>query len=75
MNRFNRVAKTEGLISFAVTSSLFSHKQKNAFFITDSSNFPQILIKEKLQQPFLIGIFFRYNEPKRCRQNGKHCEH
>ena len=31
MNRSNRVAETKALISFAVTASLFSHKQKIAF--------------------------------------------
>ena len=43
MNRSNRVAKTKGLISFAVAASFFAYA-KNAFFMTDSSNFPQIRI-------------------------------
>ena len=34
MNRSNHVAETKALISSAVTASLFSHMQKNAFFMT-----------------------------------------
>ena len=34
MNRSNLVAETNVLVSFAVTASLFSHMQKNAFFMT-----------------------------------------
>ena len=64
MNRSNRVAETKALISFA---------QKTPFSWRDSSNFPQIRIR-KTATTFLIGIIFRHSEPKRCRQNGKHCE-
>ena len=39
MNRSNLVAETKALISFVVAASLFSHMQKNAFFMRDSSNF------------------------------------
>ena len=34
MNHSNRVAETKALIRFMVTASLFSHMQKNAFFMT-----------------------------------------
>ena len=34
INRSNPVAETKALISLAVTASLFSHMQKNAFFMT-----------------------------------------
>ena len=65
MIRSNRVAETKALISFAVTASLFSHMQKKRPFHDGTPNFPQIQILKKLQPPFLIGIIFRHNEPKK----------